>query len=193
MSKKSLSLLSLAIATIIVTAGCETSENSAVAWNTSTASVDNSSSSNNQGNNTTPTTGSSSASDQVAFSSLNWVYGGFDGSGASHDKVSIKNLKMNSSGLSYAYSTNLSAWGISFDDCNGALICMFVKNNKGQWVGGKIDWISSSRVTRDYHNVYGHYNGWTLSDVPNPTDACIVIVHKDGKRRSNVISTTWAR
>lgn len=190
MKKNTIYLLSIAIAAIFVVTGCESSENSAVSWNTKSSSNSSSVSTSTE---SSSSTGSASASDQVAFSSLNWVYGGFDGSGASHDKVSIKNLKMNSSGLSYAYSTNLSAWGISFDDCNGALICMFVKNNKGQWVGGKIDWISSSRVTRDYHNVHGHYNGWTLSDVPNPTDACIVIVHKDGKRRSNVISTTWAR
>lgn len=191
MKKNTISLLSIAISAVIVATGCESSENSAVSWNSTSPMSETVTPNNNAG--TGATVGSSSASDQVAFSSLNWVYGGFNGSGASHDKVSIKGLRMNSSGLSYSYSTDLSAWGISFDDCNGALICMFVKNNKGQWVGGKIDWISSSRVTRDFHNVHGHYNGWTLSDVPNPTDACIVIVHKDGKRRSNVISTTWSR
>lgn len=191
MKKNTISLLSLVIVAVFVATGCESTENSAVSWNTQSNS--NSSSVSTPTTDNSASTGSASASDQVAFSSLNWVYGGFNGSGASHDQVSIRNLKMNASGLSYAYTTDLSAWGVSFDDCNAALICMFVKNNKGQWVGGKIDWISSSRVTRDYHNVYGHYNGWTLSDVPNPCNACIVIVHKDGKRRSNVISATWTR
>lgn len=191
MKKNTISLLSLVIAAVFVATGCESTENSAVSWNAQSNS--NSSSVSTPTTDNSASTGSASASDQVAFSSLNWVYGGFNGSGASHDKVSIKGLKMNSSGLSYAYSTDLSAWGIGHTDSSAALICMFVKNNSGRWVGGKIDWISSSRLSRDFHNVFSGYNGWTLSDVPNPCDACIVIVHKDGKRRSNVISTTWSR
>ncbi len=197
MSKKSLSLLSLAIATIIVTAGCESSENSAVAWNTSTASVDNSSSSssNNQGNNTTPTTGSSSASDQISFGSLQWVYGGIDGSSASHSGVSISSMSISgppteNGNVSWKYNPDLSAWGVSFDDHTKAYFCFFVKEKDGVWRGGKLDWISSSRTSRNFHNISGKYLGWRMN-ANNPCQVAMLILSTDGRRRSNVITTTW--
>ncbi len=128
------------------------------------------------------------------FSSFQWVYGGFNGSNAQETSATISNLKMQGGGLSYKWAGDtLRSWGISDGDCNGALICLFVQNNKGQWVGGKFDWISTSRTTRDLENVFHHYLGWNLSDVPNPCKAAMVIVSIDGKKRTNVITTTWQR
>lgn len=68
-----------------------------------------------------------------------------------------------------------------------------MQNNSGAWVGGKFDWISSSRRSRDFVNVYSGYAGWSLADVPNPCQAAFVIVSPDGKKRSNVIAGTWSR
>ena len=66
-----------------------------------------------------------------------------------------------------------------------------MQKSDGSWVGGKFDWISSSRRSRDFANVYGGYDGWSLAGVPSPCAAAFVIISPDGKRRSNVISGTW--
>jgi len=58
------------------------------------------------------------------------------------------------------------------------------------------DWISSTRTTRDltHLGIGGKgYNGWSLANVPNPTDAALVIVHDNGKLRSNITTTRWTR
>lgn len=85
----------------------------------------------------------------------------------------------------------MSAWGYGA----GTLVyaCLFVKNNDGNWVGGKFDWISSNRTSRDLKNVLGGYSGWNLSNVPNPCQAAFVILDKNKQRRSNVLVGTWKR
>ena len=136
---------------------------------------------------------STNAFDDVPFMTLNWVYGGFKGGDARMEDVTIGNLKMKSDGMSFKWVKDLSAWGISNDDASQALACLFVMNMNGEWVGGKFDWISSSRSTRDFKNIYGEYEGWSLEDVPNPCPAAFVVVSKDGKKRSNVIADIWQR
>lgn len=131
--------------------------------------------------------------DDVFFGELNWDYGGFNGSKAEMGDVLISSLKMKRDGLSFKYIQDLSSWGMAHTDYSGALACLFVQDNDGKWVGGKFDWISSSRNKRDFANVYSGYHGWNLSNVPNPTTAAFVIVSKNGKRRSNVISALWER
>ncbi len=128
--------------------------------------------------------------DAAPFSSFNWKYGGVNNGRAVHSGVNISGVQFSRNGLSFNYVNNLSAWGLSSGDIS-SIACLFVLNNAGQWVGGKFDWISSSRTTRDFINVYDGYNGWSLADVPNPCQAAFVIVN--GSRRSNVIVGTWAR
>lgn len=133
------------------------------------------------------------AGDAVSFGALNFCYGGFNGSGASQSGVQISGLNVSGDSLSFKYVKNLSAWGFSSGQAD-ALACLFVQKADGSWVGGKFDWISSSRTSRNLENVVKyHYCGWSLSGVPNPCNAAFVIVHKDGKRRSNVISGSWKR
>ena len=136
---------------------------------------------------------SSSSSDGANFSSFNFTYGGFDGSNAVEDGVRISNFALAANDLSFNYDTDLSAWGLSHGNASGALACFFVKRNDGSWVGGKFDWISSSRQSRDLSHIKSRYNGWSLADVPNPTQAAFVIISSDGQRRSNVLSGTWSR
>ena len=131
--------------------------------------------------------------DDVFFGELHWDFGGFKGGKAEKGDVQIAGLKMKKDGLSFKYVEDLSHWGLAHTDYSGALACLFVCDKDGRWVGGKFDWISSSRRTRDFHNVYGGYNGWSLSNVSNPCPVAFVIVSKDGKKRSNVISGTWKR
>jgi hypothetical protein len=129
--------------------------------------------------------------DQVPFGSLKWTFGGRpNGAGARNGGVVISGARFSPNGLSFTYNRDLSAWGCSSGELGG-VACLFVRKTNGKWVGGKFDWISSSRRSRDFINVYGGYEGWSLAGVPNPCAAAFVIVSPDGKRRSNVITGTW--
>ena len=140
-----------------------------------------------------PTQPDTPAADEADYSAFSWAYGGFNGSRAALDKPRIASLRMNGmSGLSYRWAgPDLSAWGIAHTDA-AALACLFLQRADGSWVGGKFDWISSSRTTRDFKNL-GGYKGWTLAGIPNPCRAAFVIVSADGRRRSNVIAAEWRR
>ena len=131
--------------------------------------------------------------DQVPFGSLKWTFGGRpNGSGARNGGVVISGARFSSNGISFTYVKDLSAWGYS-SGALGGIACLFVRKENGQWVGGKFDWISSSRRSRGFENVRAGYEGWNLAGVPNPCQAAFVIVSPDGKRRSNVLAGTWSR
>lgn len=145
--------------------------------------------------------------DATDYSALKWTYGGWNGHNCQwdEDQPRIQNLAFNPTGLSYAWvvsdstgkNRDLSIWGLAHSDA-GAICCLFVQRSDGSWVGGKFDWISSSRLTRGFKEhvieVNGKvYNGWSLEGVPNPCQAAFVICHKDGSRRSNVLVSTWRR
>ena len=129
--------------------------------------------------------------DKVSFGSLIWSFGGIDGAGSVASGVSISGLSFGPGSLSFRYNRDMSAWGYG----PGTLVyaCLFVKNNNGDWVGGKFDWISSNRANRDLKNVLGGYSGWNLSNVPNPCQAAFFILDKNKQRRSNVLVGTWKR
>lgn len=176
MTKKhlTLSLLSsVAALALVTTTGCESSDADSGSGTEHSAAA--------------------SGADAVAYSSLNWTYGGVSLPGAVHSGVTISGLSVSGSSLSFTYDVNISAWGASSTDASKALACAFVKNSSGQWVGGKFDWISSSRSSRGLEHVTGGYNGWSLSGVPNPTEIAFVIVSPDGTKRSNVLTGTWQR
>ncbi len=130
--------------------------------------------------------------DQVDYRLLQWTYGGFNGSGAAHDKnVLIDNLSITSKGMSYSWVSggceNIGASGRG--DYSKTLACLFVLQG-GVWRGGKFDWISSSRLTRDWANINGHhagYGGWDETAIDTGDDFCFVIVAANGKSRTNVI------
>ena len=142
--------------------------------------------------------------DEMNFDLLDWTFGGLDGSdykwGSAGDVPVgpvIGDLKFSKDGLRFHYENELSAWGLDYDeydgDNGGAIACLFVKDADGRWVGGKFDWISTSRTTRSFTNVFDGYNGWDLSNVPQTTEAAFVIVSRDGKWRSNVAVAQWER
>lgn len=193
-----------------LTAGCENADpDPNVSWNgvspqpaapaqpqapasdgSGTPTVDNSGGS--AGDSTGGVPGVGTHADQASFSSFRWSYGGFNGGGASHSGVNISGLNFSKRGLSFRYDKNLSAWGFSNGQI-GALACLFVQKSDGSWVGGKFDWISSSRTSRSFENVFHGYEGWSLAGVPNPCKAAFVIVHSDGRKRSNVLVGNWTR
>ena len=186
------SLMSIAAMSIfaLLSTGCEDAAvYDGASWNASTVTDTTS------GGSTTTTTGGSTTvtnMDAVSYGSLNWTYGGVKHASASFDSsVILSGLSFSSSSLSFTYVKDLSNWGLSFGDA-GALACLFVQKADGSWVGGKFDWISSSRTSRGLSHT-SNYNGWTLAGVPNPCAAAFVIVSADGKKRSNVLAGTWSR
>ena len=143
------------------------------------------------GESPTPTPNSNStADDAVDYSLLQWSYGGFKGGGAKlSDKARIKNLKVSSSGLSYSWAAggceDLGAF--SRDDYDHTVACLFVRVG-GVWRGGKFDWVSTSRTSRDFKNIDDGYQGWPTNSISKADAYAFVIVGGDGKSRTNVIT-----
>ncbi len=136
----------------------------------------------------TSTTGATSSADEVNFSLLQWTYGSFKGGDAKLGaQPRISGLKVNNSGMSYSWVSggceNLGASSSSDASCVACLFCY----SGGKWVGGKFDWVSTSRRTRDFKNIHEGYHGWSPTVFKNATAYAFVIVSKDGKSRSNVI------
>jgi hypothetical protein len=184
--------------------GCESDEQSGNFWreeeastpaaqNGNTQNTGNTRNTGNTGAEETGSTGTSAAADQAPFSSFRFTYGGFNGSGAGLSEPRIANLRISGGSMSYSWAgPTLAAWGMGNSEA-GALCCLFVKNSAGAWIGGKFDWISTSRTSRSLGHVTGGYEGWTLAGVPNPCEAAFVIINANGSRRSNVIAGTWQR
>lgn len=130
-----------------------------------------------------------SQSDNDKFAELNWFYGGFRaGNPVRVSSAIIADLKVKSNGLSYRWVSG----GCEDLGANGAhnasetLACLFCLIN-GKWVGGKFDWISTSRTTRDFKNIATGYNGWDAAAIDKAEAFRFVIVSKDGTKRTNVI------
>lgn len=127
--------------------------------------------------------------DEIPFSSLAWLMGGHNGAkSAINPSVKIGSLAVKKDGMSYKWVTgNCEKLGASNSgDASKTLACMFYKNAGGKWVGGKFDWISTSRKTRDFKNIHSGYNGWDADGFKGASEFCFVIVGTN-KKRSNVI------
>ena len=127
--------------------------------------------------------------DAVDYASLRWNMGGFSGSKAArHEGVEIGSLSVQSNGMSYRWvrggCEQLGAG--SRGDASKTLACIFYIDKSGRWTGGKFDWISTSRTTRDFKNIHGGYNGWNAAEFDAAREFAFVIVGTGG-RRTNVI------
>lgn len=137
---------------------------------------------------TTSSTTTSTSADEVNFSLLQWTWGGFKGGSAKlASQPRISGLKVSSGGMSYSWKSggceNLGSSSATDASCVACLFCY----SGGKWVGGKFDWISTSRRTRDFKNINEGYNGWSAATFSRAEAYAFVIVSKDGKTRSNVI------
>ena len=128
------------------------------------------------------------SADAAPFASLKWPWGGFDGSKAAlSDKARIKALKVTASGLSYAWeSGGCEDLGASSRTDASCLACLFCFDGSA-WRGGKFDWISTSRTSRDLKNIESGYSGWDAAAFRSAKAHAFCIVSKDGRRRTNVI------
>ncbi len=127
------------------------------------------------------------SADEVDFSALNWSWGGFNGKNAKPvEGVEIGSLKV-SGNLTYKWvrggCEKLGA--TSREDADHTICALFCKLD-GKWQGGKFDWISTSRLSRDFKNVREGYGGWRKDAIEAAEAYAFVICSKDGKRRSNV-------
>ena len=129
------------------------------------------------------------SADAVDFAALDWCWGGFKGGSAKPvDGVEITALKVTASGLSYKWARGgcEKLGATSREDADHTICALFCKLD-GKWEGGKFDWISTSRTSRDLKNIEGAYNGWDKNAVSKASEYAFVIVSADGKKRTNVI------
>ena len=128
------------------------------------------------------------ASDPLPPGAVRWCYGGFDGSRARHDaRCRISSLRVsNPSGLSLKWNSGVPGdWAT--DKSGLVIFALFFQAGDGSWKGGKIDWIDTSRSTRDFKNPSTGYGGWNWSEYLAAHKHAAVIVSADGKKRSNWI------
>lgn len=126
------------------------------------------------------------SNDEVDFSKLSFCWGGFNGSKASLTVNAISSLKIGSN-LSYSVIADWFALlGCASKSDANALACLFVKTGDS-WKGGKFDWTSQSRLTRDFKNIETKYGGWDPNAFHSAKEFAFVIVSKSGTKRTNVI------
>lgn len=132
--------------------------------------------------------GSAAEGEPLDFGALRWPWGGFDGSKAAlSDKARIKALKVTASGLSYAWeSGGCEDLGASSRTDASCLACLFCFDGSA-WRGGKFEWISTSRTSRDLKNIETGYSGWDAAAFRSAKAHAFCIVSEDGRRRTNVI------
>lgn len=149
----------------------------------------------------TPVVDIQTVGDEVKFADMNWTFGGFNGAKSILDaQVMIGKLQIAGSGMRYEFVNGSSlrgwdferSWGMADGEAS-ALACLFVKRTDGRWVGGKFDWISTSRKTRSFTNIFEGYHGWSLEGVPNPCKSAFVIVNPKAGVRTNIIKGDWKR
>ena len=114
------------------------------------------------------------------------IVGGFNGSGAVFDRVTLSGLSCNGKSVSYKFDTDLSEWGLKHTEA-GAICAVFFERN-GRFEGGKFDWVSSSRTNRELKHVES-YSNWTSSGIKLPWRGKVAfcVFSADGKRRSNIV------
>lgn len=120
---------------------------------------------------------------------LDFRYGGFKGGGAKESpNCRIGSLKVGADKLTYRWvSGGCEALGAKDKgDYSQTVACAFYED-AGRWVGGKFDWISTSRTSRSFENIKSGYNGWDAAAFFGAKRHGFCIVSKDGKRRSNFI------
>lgn len=123
------------------------------------------------------------------FADLQWTYGGFRaGNPVRVSNAIIADLKVKNNGMSYRWAAGgCEALGAAnAADASQTIACLFCLIN-GKWLGGKFDWISTSRTTRDFKNISTGYNGWDAAAIDKAVAFRFLIVSKNGSKRTNVI------
>ena len=119
-----------------------------------------------------------------------FIYGGFNGNGAVEDpEVQIGNFKMDSKKMSYKWTKNdMAKWGYVHTDAKALACAFFYDEVSKKYLGGKWEWISSSRTSREWKNIYDGYNGWRADKFFAAKKHGFCIISSDGKKRTNFIT-----
>lgn len=98
-------------------------------------------------------------SDLEGAPELSWCYGGFDGSKTKivEDAV-LRDATLKGDTLSFSWDKGgcEQLGAPDAEDASVTMACLFLASGKG----GKFEWISTSRKTRDMKNIKEGYNGW---------------------------------
>lgn len=128
----------------------------------------------------------SSSVPSVKKMKISWCYGGFDGSRANEDSnVKISNFKMDNRAMSIHWDKGMSAWGYGNTDPKGIACVFFYDDKSDTWFGGKFEFISTSRSTREWKNIKDKYKGWDYNKFISAKKHCFCVVAGDGKKRTN--------
>lgn len=120
---------------------------------------------------------------------LEYRYGGFKGGRAKEEPgCRIGSLKVGKDKLTYKWEAGgCEALGAKDKaDYSQTVACAFYWDGS-RWVGGKFDWISTSRTSRGFEKIKSGYNGWDSAAFFGAKKHGFCIVSKDGKKRSNFI------
>ena len=137
--------------------------------------------------------------DAVEYDKLQWLYGGFDGKNAKWDRVTLADFRCDGRSVYYRWAQGLDVWGIPHTEAGGAIFAVFYLRD-GKWVGGKMDWVSTSRASRelkhtDVNSKDGAYGTWKQAGFTLPVrgEIVAVVVSANGARRSNVVVAASGR
>lgn len=120
----------------------------------------------------------------IAPATLDWRFGGFDGSKAKEDPACrILSAVAGSNGVTFKFSG--SFWGATHAD--PTMRCCAFYESGGRWVGGFWEWGSPDRTYRGYENITGKYKNWDPAAWNAAKKRAFCICSKDGKKRTNLI------
>ena len=121
---------------------------------------------------------------------LSWVYGGFNGSKAKEDSnVVISDFTLDKRGMKIKWVKGMSAWGYDRSDPSGIACVFYYDQNAKKYLGGKFEYISTSRSIREWKNIKDKYHGWNYDKFINAKQFAFCVVSGDGKKRTNIVTT----
>lgn len=121
------------------------------------------------------------------YSSLDWCYGGENGSKAVEDTSGlgyrIDSVSANTKGITFSGTGTM--WGNDHSHAY-ARNCIFFEEN-GVFHGGFWEWGSSDRKYRGFDNIYSGYKGWNAQRFLKSKKWLFFIMTKGGASRSNLV------
>ena len=126
-------------------------------------------------------------SDDIDLSAARW-HGPNGGRAAVTE--SLENLKIDSHKISYTLSKGTEGWqphNAAQKNCN-QYACFFVLRD-GLFQGGKFDWSTYSRKTRELKNIRGGYTGGIVPNSGETVWFCFMDLN--GKNRTNCQAVQW--
>ena len=116
-------------------------------------------------------------------------FGSPDVSKAKEDpETQIEGLKMSRSGLSYRWRKGgCERFGAKDKHDHTKALAIAGSGDGKTFKCAKFDWISTDRLTRDFANIDGGYNGFSADAFWKAPKRCFFIMSADGRRRTNVL------